>query len=44
MAVTVPKLRSFGFTDVERWPAIDARLMHRSDVERLVRPDERTKS
>ncbi len=41
MAVTVPKLSSFGFTDVERWPAIDARLMHRSDVERLVRPEER---
>ena len=39
MAVTVPKLSSFGFTDAVRWPAIDARLMHRSDVERLVRPD-----
>lgn len=41
MAVTVPKLSSFRFTDVERWPAIDARRMHRSEVERLVRPEER---
>lgn len=41
MAVTVPKLSSFGFTDVERWPAIDARRMHRSEVDSLVRPEER---
>ena len=41
MAVTVPKLSSFGFTDVERWPAIDARRMHRSEVDSLVRPEDR---
>lgn len=41
MAVTIPKLRSFGFSDVERWPAVDARRMSRGEVDRLVRWDAR---
>jgi hypothetical protein len=41
MAVTVPKLRSFGFTGIERWPATDSRLMSRAEVDGLVRPEAR---
>jgi GR25 family glycosyltransferase involved in LPS biosynthesis len=41
MAVTVPKLRAFGFTRAERWPATDSRLMSRTDVDLLVRPEAR---
>lgn len=41
MAVTVPKLHRFGFRDVERWPAVDARRMSRAEVDRVVRPDAR---
>ena len=37
MAVTLPKLRGYGFEGVERWPAVDARKLGRGDLERLVK-------
>ena len=41
MAVTVPKLRAFGFARAERWPATDSRQMSRAEVDQLVRPEAR---
>ena len=39
MAVTIPKLKAFGFGHVRRFSAVDARTFSRVEVERLVKPD-----